>query len=297
MKLGFSTTSVHWRKRVLPYALVLPSTVFVLGILGYAIGVAVKDSLHRYPMLATTGTFVGLDNYVNLFQTPNFQNSVVVTFVFVFGTVILGMALSFVLALSLFNLSTRARLFRTLTLVPYLISGVAAAVIWRFLFNSDAGFVNLVLRSIGADPVKWLSDGTNALIVVTLANTWKIFPMSTVLLLAGLQVIDKDLYDAATVDGANGTQVFVHITLPLLSNYLATSLIWLTFASFNMFAIIFPLTAGGPVRATEVMALYMYRLAFGELNFSLASAVMILLLALNLFFSLLFIRLFRHREV
>lgn len=287
--------SVYWRKRLLPYMLVTPSTLVVIGVLGYAILVALKDSLHRYPMLATTGTFVGLDNYVSLFQTPHFQSSVVITFIFVFGTVILGLLISFALALALFNLSTKARIFRTITLVPYLISGVAAAVVWRFLFNGDVGFINPILTAIGLRPVQWLGDTTNALFVVTMANTWKIFPMSTILLLAGLQVIDQDLYDASTVDGANRRQMFLHITLPLLGSYLATCLIWLTFASFNMFTIIYPLTGGGPIRATEVMALYMYRLAFGELNFSMASAVMIVLLALNMIFSLVFIRLFRNR--
>ena len=289
--------TVYWRKRLLPYVLVLPSTLFVFGILGYAIMVAIKDSLHKYPMLATSGKFVGLDNYVSLFQTPHFQHAITITFIFVFGTVILGLFLSFVLALALFNLSEKARIFRTITLIPYLISGVAAAIIWRFLFNGDVGFVNPLLEAIGLQPVQWLSKGTNALIVVTLANTWKIFPMSTILLLAGLQVIDKDLYNAATVDGANNRQMFIYITIPLLGSYLATCMIWLTFASFNMFSIIYPLTGGGPIRGTEVMALYMYRLAFGELNFSMASAVMILLLALNVIFSLIFIRLFRNKTV
>jgi len=295
MKTGALFDTVYWKKRLLPYFLSLPSTIIVMGILGYAILVALKDSLHDYPMLATTGTFVGLDNYVELFQTAHFQSSIGRTFIFVFGTVALGLFLSFVLALALFNLSEKARVFRTITLVPYLISGVAAAVVWRFLFNSDAGFINLILMTAGLEPVKWLSDQSNALLVVTLANTWKIFPMSTLLLLAGLQVIDKDIYDASIVDGASSIQVFIHITLPLLGSYLATSLIWLTFASFNMFAIIYPLTGGGPVRATEVMALYMYRLAFGELNFSSASAVMVILLSLNLAFSLVFIKLFRNR--
>jgi multiple sugar transport system permease protein len=289
--------SVYWRKRLLPYMLVLPSTLFVFGILGYAILVAINDSLHKYPMLATSGKFVGLDNYVSLFQSPNFQHSITITFIFVFGTVILGLLMSFALALALFNLSTKARIFRTITLIPYLISGVAAAIIWRFLFNGDVGFVNPLLEAIGLPPVQWLSKGTNALIVVTLANTWKIFPMSTILLLAGLQVIDKELYNAATIDGANNKQMFIYITIPLLGSYLATCMIWLTFASFNMFSIIYPLTGGGPIRGTEVMALYMYRLAFGELNFSMASAVMILLLALNVVFSLIFIRLFRNKTV
>ena len=268
-----------------------------MGVLGYAIAVAFKDSLHRYPplMMNAPGTFVGFDNYVALLSQPHFQNSIRVTFTFVFGTVIVGLLFSFILALSLYNLAKAARLFRTLTLLPYLISGVAAAVMFRFLFNSEAGFVNLFIRTVGGQPVRWLSEGRNALIVVTAANIWKIFPMSTLLLLAGLQVIDTDVYDATTVDGANSRQVFWHITLPLLSSYLASSLIWLTFASFNMFEAIFPLTEGGPTRATEVMALYMYRLAFGELNFSMASAVMILLLSINLGFSIVFVRAFRNR--
>ena len=288
---------LRWRKHILPYILVLPSTAFVVGVLGYAILVAFKDSLHRYPILQMNapGTFVGFDNYIALLQQPHFQNSITITFIFVFGTVISGLLFSFVLALSLYNLAKSARIFRTLTLIPYLISGVAAAVMWRFLFNSEAGFVNLFIQTIGGEPIRWLSDRTNALIVVTAANMWKIFPMSTLLLLAGLQVIDTDLYDASTVDGANSRQTFRHITLPLLGAYLSSSLIWLTFASFNMFAVIYPLTQGGPTRATEVMALYMYRIAFGELNFSMASAVMMMLLVINLGFSFLFVKLFRNR--
>jgi len=285
----------RFRNLVLPYFLVLPSILLVCGVLGYAIVVAFNDSLHDYPMLATTGPFVGFDNYIDLFQNAHFQNSIVTTFVFVFGTVIVGLTLSLTLGLTLYNLKKSARIFRSITLMPYLISGVAAAVIWRFLFNSDAGFVNLVIQTIGGEPVRWLSDKTNALIVVTMANIWKIFPMSTLLILAGLQVIDPDLYDASTIDGASSRQTFVRITLPLIGSYLSTSLIWLTFASFNMFTIIYPLTAGGPVRATEVMALFMYRLAFGSLNFSSSSAVMIMLLALNVGFSVIFIKLFRNR--
>ncbi len=292
-----NSTTAMWRKKIIPYVMVLPTSFLVFGVLGYAIIVALKDSFFRYPPLAFNdpGTFVGFDNYIRLFQNAHFQNSIVITFIFVFGTVIVGLIISFILALSLYSLSEKARFFRTLTLVPYLISGVAAAVMWRFLFTGEVGFVNLFIETMGGSSVRWLSDGRNALFVVTLANIWKIFPMSTLLILAGLQVIDTDLYDASTVDGANSVQIFYHITLPLLGSYLSTSLIWLTFASFNMFAIIYPLTGGGPTRSTEVMAVFMYDLAFGELNFATASAVMIILLILNLSFSLLFVKLFRNR--
>jgi len=270
----------------------------VLGIMGYAIGQAVFDSLHHYPALAREGDFVGLGNYIDLFQTDHFQSSFIRTFVFVFGSVALGIIVSFALALTLYSIyhTTIGRFIRTSTLIPYLISGVAAATMWRFLFSGQAGMVNHFLLTMGFESVRWLSDQTNAFIVVTLANTWKIFPMSTLLLLAGLLVIDPQLYDVARVDGASSRYTFFKITIPLIGSYIATALIWLTFASFNMFTVIFPLTRGGPLRATEVLALYMYRVAFSELNFSRGSAVMIMLLALNILFSITFILIFRRRD-
>ncbi len=285
------------RKNLMPYLMVLPTIAIVSGVLGYAILIALKDSFYRYPLLSfnAKGTFVGFDNYISLFSNPHFQNSVIKTFTFVFASVAIAMIFSFILALSIYHLKGKARVFRTLTLIPYLISGVAAAIMWRFLFNGEVGFVNHVIRTLGGTPVRWLSNKNLALLVVTLTNVWKMFPMSTMLLLAGLQVIDPDLYDAATVDGSNWFTTFTRITLPLLGTYLASSLIWLTFGSFNMFDIIYPLTEGGPNRATEVMAVYMYDLAFKELNFSGASVVMIILLILNLSFSVFYTKVFKNK--
>jgi len=277
--------------------MVIPTIFLVTGVLGYSILIALKDSFYQYPLLNfnAKGTFVGFDNYIKLLVSKNFQNSIGLTFIFVFGTVSLGILLSFILALSIYHLKNKARVFRTITLIPYLISGVAAAIMWRFLFNGEVGFINHVIRSIGGEPISWLSNRYTALMVVTLANVWKMFPMSTMLLLAGLQVIDPDIYDAATVDGSNWYTTFFRITLPLLGSYLASSLIWLTFGSFNMFDIIYPLTAGGPNRATEVMAVHMYDLAFLHLDFSSASVVMIFLLMLNLGFSIFYSRVFRNK--
>ncbi len=293
-----SSSGQRFRKTILPYALVLPATALVFGIMGYALIIAISDSMHFFPTLAREGTFVGLKNYIELFGIDHFQNAVIRTFVFVGASVGLGLVLSFALALSLYTLTRNpiGQLVRTATLIPYLISGVAAATMWRFMFSGNAGFVNLMIETMGGQPVQWLSDRTNAFIVVTLANTWKIFPMSTLLLLSGLLSIDPQLYDAARVDGSSSTRTFLQITVPMISTYVATALIWLTFASFNMFAVIYPMTQGGPLRATEVMALYMYRLAFGELRFAEASAVMVMLLMVNVGFSVFFIRIFRKRD-
>jgi len=296
MRLRISFSKL--RNFVIPYVLVLPATILVLGIMGYAIATAIKDSLHDYPRLMREGPFVGLENYAELFATPQFQASFNRTIVFVAGSVILGLVISFSLALVLYSLykSRVGSFLRVSTLIPYLISGVAAATMWRFLFSGQAGMINHILQTVGLPTVRWLSDGGNAFIVVTLANTWKIFPMSTLLLLSGLLVIDPQLYDSARVDGSNDRTTFFRITVPLVSPYLATALIWLTFASFNMFAVIYPLTQGGPLRATEVLALYMYRVAFDQLRFAQGSAIMIILLLINVVFSVVFIIIFRKRD-
>ncbi len=296
MKRQFTFRTVH--NFIIPYVLVLPASIMVIGIMGYAIGVAIKDSLHKYPRLMRVGPYVGFKNYTELFSNEQFQDSINRTLVFVCGSVLLGLVISFVLALILYSLyKTRFGGFlRVSTLIPYLISGVAAATMWRFLFSGQAGMINYILANVGLPTVRWLSEGIYAFIVVTLANTWKIFPMSTLLLLSGLLVIDPQLYDAAKVDGASESRTFFDITIPLIGPYLATALIWLTFASFNMFSVIYPLTQGGPLRATEVLALYMYKVAFDQLRFSQGSAIMIILLAINVLFSVFFIIIFKKRD-
>jgi ABC-type sugar transport system permease subunit len=282
------------RKHYLPaYLMILPAFVFVTLLLGYGLIAAIFDSVHKVEILSPERPFVGLENYADLFANRYFRAALVRSLVFTVSSVVLGLVFSFIFALTLYHAKRWVGVLRTITLVPYLISGIAAAIIWRFLFSSTAGLVNATLYAIGIEPVSWFSNANNAMMVMILTNVWKIIPFSILILLAGLQSIDREVYDAAAVDGANRLQSFRHVTIPLLGPMIAISLIWLTFATFNMFDIILPLTGGGPRRGTEVLALYMYQVAFQQLNFSTGAAVMLILVSINLVMSLVYIRIFR----
>lgn len=273
----------------------MPALVFVVGVLGYGVVNGFWLSIHDVTVWNVERPFVGLQNYVDLFTSPTFHNSLIRSLIFVGGTIGLGLVFSMTFALLLQDVTTGRGLLRAIALIPYLVSGVAAAVMWRFLFTGQGSLVQGIFAQLGFGEFTWLGDPTRALIVVTLANVWFISPFATLILLGGLQSVDTQLYDAAAIDGANGWNRFVHVTMPSIAPMLALSLMWLSFASFNMFDIILPLTGGGPGRATEVLAVYMYGLAFDRLDYSGGSAVMMVLLAINIAFSLLYLRIGRER--
>lgn len=284
-----------WKSRMVPYMLVAPAILLVAGVLGYAVVSGFVTSLFRVDIWTIERPFVGLANYIELFRNPTFQNSLVRSLIFVGGTIVLGLALSMGFALLLETVRLARGFLRSVALIPYLVSGVAAAIMWRFLFTGEGSLVQATLESLGFEQMTWLGHPDRALVVVTLANVWFISPFATLILLGGLQSIDGELYDAAAIDGANAFQKFLNVTIPGILPMLSLSLMWLSFASFNMFDIILPLTGGGPGRATEVLAVYMYQLAFRNLDYSSASAVMMVLLVINLTFSLLYLRISRVR--
>jgi ABC-type sugar transport system permease subunit len=186
----------------------------------------------------------------------------------------------------------RKRFFRGLSLVPYFVSGIATAVMFRFVFTTSGGFVNTVLNQLGFQSMSWLGDPTLAFAVAVMANCWFMVPFATLILLGGLQTIDRDLYDAAAIDGAPPIRTFFSITLPLIKPMLGVSLIWVSYISFSTFDIILALTAGGPLKATELVSLYMYELAFLQINFGQGAVLMVVLLLFNTVLSLVYIQIF-----
>ncbi len=279
------------KEAVLAYILLLPAMLFVVGILGYGVVSAFITSLHRVHALYIDQPFVGFRNYLNLFQNANFINSFQRSLIFVLSSVALGTVLALIAALSLYRLVRFKGASQAVSLIPYFVSGISAAVAWRFMFAGNASLINMVTEMIGAQSRSWLGHETRAMIVVILANVWKIAPFSILIILSGLQSIDTDLFDAADIDGATGAKKFRYVTLPLIAPMMSVSIIWLNFASFNMFDVIIALTGGGPGRATDLMAVHLYRLAFERLDFSGASAVMIVLLFINVAVSVISLKL------
>ncbi len=279
------------KKILFAYLLLFPTVFFVIGILGYGVVSAFILSLHEVSALSVETPFVGIDNYIKLFKNPNFINSFEKSLIFVSSSVILGIILSLTASLSLYKIKVLRSTLQSISLIPYLVSGVSAAVSWRFLFSGMDSLVNIWYEMLGGTPVSWLGHPIRAMVVVVLANVWKIVPFSTLILLGGLQSIDPDIFDAAAIDGATGIKKFRYVTLPLIAPMMGISIIWLNFASFNMFDVVIATTGGGPGRATDVMAVHLYRLAFDRLDFSTASAVMIILLLLNVAVSIFSLRL------
>lgn len=278
-------------KSLMPYVYVIPGLVFVLGVLGYAVAGGFVLSLHETDMFLNK-TFVGFKNYSAIFHDPRFQSSLWKTVVFVITSIVLGITMSMVFALTLYYVGFGRRFFRGLSLVPYFVSGIAAAVMFRFIFTTSGGFVNYVLTGLGLPAPSWLGSPVLAFCVAVLANCWFMVPFATLILLGGLQTVDKDIYEAAKLDGASGTKTFFRITLPLIKPMMGVSLIWISYISFSTFDIILALTAGGPARATELISVYMYQIAFLELDFGQGSVLMLVLLSFNTILSFVYLYIF-----
>ncbi|SDL66954.1 carbohydrate ABC transporter permease [Halarsenatibacter silvermanii] len=281
------------KENSVPYLLVLPAFAFVAFILWFSVIYGIRMSFYQIELGIPGEPFVGLDNWVNLFGESRFQNSFKLSLIFVAGSVGLGFLLSFSFALGLKKVKLFSVGFQGLALIPYLVSGIATAIIYRFLFARGVGFVNQILLILGVGRIEFLSVPHLAMIVAILANVWFIVPFSTLILLGGLQSIDPNLIEAAIVNGATKMDILRKITIPLIKPMIGIAMVWMSFASFNMFDVILPLTGGGPGRATEVLALYMYRLGFDSLRYSDGAVVMGVILIANVITSVVFLRIFR----
>ena len=266
------------REARLGWAMVLPAVGTILLIALFPLGWTVWESLHlhdlRMPWLGRP--FIGLDNYLEALGDQRFREALLHTLVFTLASVTLELTLGCVLALAM-NRAFRGRaLVRAAILVPWAIPTVVAALIWRFMFDGDAGIVNAALSSLGVDPPVWFVDRLAAWVPVILGDVWKETPFVALLLLAGLQGIDASLYEAARIDGASAWRQFRYITLPLLKPALLVALIFRTRDAFRVFDLVYVMTGGGPGTATEPIALYTFTSLLQNLRFGYGSALSVL---------------------
>lgn len=237
--------------------------------------------------------FVGLENYVQMFQDDNvriaLENNFTYTVFMVPATIILALAVA-----SMINMGVRrfSNVFKTLLFLPNVTSSVAIAIVWKQMYNPTIGPINMFLRGIGIQaPPQWLASSQWAMVAVIITAVWHSLGFNMVLLLAGLQGIPKDLYDAAEVDGAVGLTKFWKITFPLLTPTIFFVLVMTTINSFKVFDLVFQMTNGGPGRATIVLVYRIYREAFTSMRFGYASAQAYLLFVIIFIFTFLQFRL------
>jgi ABC-type sugar transport system permease subunit len=280
--------------RRLAWAFVTPAVSVIALIAIFPLAWTLWNSLHlqdlRMPWLGHP--FIGLGNYLELARDPRFWSALGHTVFFTAASVSLELALGLALALAM-NGAIRARgAVRATSLLPWAIPTVVAALLWRFMFDSQAGIANAILQSLGVlnRPVVWFIDATTAWIPVILADVWKTTPFVALLLLAGLQNIDKSLYEAAEVDGASAWWRLWRITIPLLKPTILVALIFRTLDAFRVFDLVYALTGGGPGTATEPIALYTHNTILQNLRFGYGSALSVVIFALTFGLALLYIR-------
>lgn len=230
-------------------------------------------SFHQWNMFSTDTKFVGLDNYIRLFQNEEFWEVLKNTVIYTFGTIPLNMIFSLMVAYILNKKIVGKKLLRTLFFAPVIISPVAAAVVWRWLYDPNFGIFNYFIGLFGFNPVNWLNEPTAAMVALIIMGVWKTFGYNMVLFSAGLQGIPENYYEAAQIDGAGWWAKFWHITVPMLAPTTFFILIMSVISSFQVFDIVYVLTSGGPLGSTKVLVFYIYEYAFKFFEMGYASAM------------------------
>jgi multiple sugar transport system permease protein len=281
-----------------PYLFSLPAIILVAGLLGFPVIYGVVQSFFRRPSLGADPEWVGTLNYGDMFSSEAFWDSLWKTGIFVFGGLIVGMVLGLIFAFALFKVVGRLRFLRAVTIGPYIVSNVAAAVMFRILFNAQFGTVNQFLEwfpFIEEGP-RWLADPAWAMVTVIFTQVWTDLPLVILLLLGGLMTVDNAHLDAALVDGATGFRRARHVTIPLLAPQILISVVWLSYSTLTGLGVVLALTGGGPLKATQTMAMEMYTVAFRNLEFNQALAIATFILVLNALLTLGYVQIGRRYD-
>jgi len=232
-----------------------------------------------------------------MFGDPAFWHAMSRTALFVGGSVIVGTSLGLFFAFALYRVASRLRILRAVAVAPYIISNVAAAVMFRLLFNSEFGLLNQTIKFLGFDGPAWLSDPGVAMAVVIICQVWTDLPLTVLLLLGGLMTVDKSYLDAALVDGASPWKRARFLTIPLLAPQLVISVVWLSYSTLTGLGVVLALTGGGPLRSTQTLAMEMYTTAFRRLEMNQALAIATFILLLNALLTLAYMGVARRYEI
>ena len=285
-------------RRYQGYLFTLPLAVVMLGVIIYPVIYNVRVSFFDFDPVGTLWTFVGLDNFAKIFSSREFWGSVRTTLVWVGANV----ALQFVAGLGVAVALHRARRARGvlggLFLVPWISSFVIVAILWLWLLHPQLGVLNDILLKLGVvrSPIQWLSYPNLALLSLVIANSWKFFPLVMITLLAGLQTIPEEYYEVASIEGAGRLQTLFKVTLPSMLPSVSAAVVVSAIWAFNAFTLPFIMTGGGPLRATEVLGLYIYKQAFTSFDFGAAAAGAIFLFVLILVCVAIYLRLVRDES-
>lgn len=275
-----------------PYILILPSVLLLAVLYGYPVLLTIWQSFNKTSLLTADMKFVGLMNYKEIFTDPYFYKTLSITAQYTILTVAMKIILGFVFAYLLYRDIFFKKQLRFLMLIPWAIPQVAVSTVWKWILDGNYGYINYYLFKLGIteQSINFLSAPDIAFFFTSFVDTWMGIPLVCLMFLAGLETIPKSLYEAAEMDGATEFRKFKDITLPGIKNVFTTILILVTIWSFNSFNVIYVLTGGGPMRATETLIIKIYQEAFSRFDLSMAAALSVITVAILSVMTLIYLK-------
>lgn len=256
----------------------LPAVLVLIILIVVPLGQVLVQSFTNTKLLAKSYESVGIQNYVRLVQDSRFWSSVAVTLILAGSSLCLQMTLGLGLALVVRQQFAFSRLGRTLFIVPIVLPPTVVAIIWRMLFSSVLPGVNYYLGLIGIEGPVWFDHGASARAAIIIAHAWYCIPFVMLMLLAGLEALPEEPVSAAYVDGANGWQLLVFITLPMLKPVLIFTAIYRAVQALKIFGLVYVMTGGGPGVATEPMSYHIWRVGFANYKVGYASTIAVMMM-------------------
>lgn len=290
-----------FRQHPLGIMLVMPAVILMLGVIVYPLILNIIMSFQKILMMKPDlgKPFCGFENYIKVLQDKVFWSSALRSLVWTASSVSAQMILGMSVAL-LLNASIKFRgVFRGLMLIPWVTPGVVAAMTWRWMYDGQFGIIShvLVLLGILEKPIVWLANVNTALPAVILEHAWKSFPFVAIMLLAAMQTIPDDLYEAASLDGAGGWHKFWNVTLPSIRSTVAITMLLSAIWAFNSFDVIWLMTEGGPAGRTDTLTTYVYKATFMAFDLGKAAAIAVLMFIGMFFLVMLYLRSIRRNEL
>ncbi len=292
----------NMKRNLLGYFLIAPAVLGILLMTIYPLISGVLMSFQEKNMVKSgagvIGDFIGFTNYLALFKDEVFLLSLKNTAVWTISNLVLQMLLGVITAL-LLNQKLKARLlYRVSVLIPWIVPSVVAALNWRWMYDSKNGIINILLMKAGliTNGVTWLGETSSAMPAVIIESVWKGMPFVMLMVLAGLQTIPLDMYEAAHIDGANRFQILTKITIPFIKDSILIAGILTTIYTINNFNAIWLMTAGGPLDSTEILFTYAYKKAFLQYDFGSSAAISTIIFIIIVLLTTIYTRLLKKGD-
>ncbi|HOG22299.1 MAG TPA: sugar ABC transporter permease [Flexilinea sp.] len=283
-----------FKKKAAPYLYLSPTIILMIVLMLIPIVMVISYSVMNNVIMNKNPIYIGLGNYKTILTDEVFHTTIYNTLFFTVGSVVMHMVIGLLFAMllnsRLFSTATKS-FFRVIYILPWVFTAAIIAILWRLLLNPN-GIINYFLTQAGIihTKVEWLGSRDTALYALTFINIWSGYPFYMISLLAGLQGISQDLYEAAEVDGANAYHQFISITIPQLKPIILSMAMLDCIWTMQQFPLVWMTTGGGPIHATEMLSTYTYKLAFSKYEFSLASASAVIILIFSMVLASVYVR-------